>query len=393
MLMGFYEQVTVKDLRRLGSDQAAAVQRMEPAVVAADLDRILERDAVNGSLSRFHHGRALVIPIGTGKRPGAVVDHDHIHIAADSHEAVVDRIFPFGSAKGIAYGLDRMEIIDKTADFLLIDAGMDDDHFTDRPSRKDVAQGMRQDGLAAQGIEELVPLVAEAAPCAGRYDDDRYFHTFHLLICNLDEYHAPSRRLQDRRDRHGHGRTDVFLTIFDDNHRAVIEIGHALVLFLAGLDDEDIHVFPRDTGRFQRVSQVIDVEDGHALEGGNFIQVIVIGDDFGIDFAAQADELGIDTLDIVEIVIDDADFDVIIFLHLLQDIQAAAAFIALQQIRRIGNELQFFQDKDWHQQRPFQETGTANFGDAAVDDGARIEEFAGKFHIPMLAAVFLARLA
>ena len=35
MLMGFYEQVTAKDLRRLGSDQAAAVQRMEPAVVAA----------------------------------------------------------------------------------------------------------------------------------------------------------------------------------------------------------------------------------------------------------------------------------------------------------------------------------------------------------------------
>lgn len=41
--MGFHEQVAVKDLRRLGGDQAAAVQRMEPAVVAADLDRILER--------------------------------------------------------------------------------------------------------------------------------------------------------------------------------------------------------------------------------------------------------------------------------------------------------------------------------------------------------------
>lgn len=65
--MGFHEQVAVKDLRRLGGDQAAAVQRMEPAVVAADLDRILERDAVNGSSGRFHHGRALVIPVRAGK--------------------------------------------------------------------------------------------------------------------------------------------------------------------------------------------------------------------------------------------------------------------------------------------------------------------------------------
>ena len=252
---------------------------------------------------------------------------------------------------------------------------------------------MRQDGLTAQGIEELVPLVAEAAPCAGRYDDDRYFHTFHLLICNLDEYHAPSRRLQDRRHRNGHGRTDVFLTIFDDDHRAVIEIGHALVLFLAGLDDEDVHVFPRDAGRFQGIGQVVDIEDGHALEGSDLIQIIVVGDDFGIDLAAQADELGIDALDVIEIIVDDADFDVIIFLHLLQDIQAAAALIALQQIRRIGDELQFFQDEDRHQQGPFEEARTADFGDTAVDDGTRIEELAGKVHILALAAVLLAGLA
>ena len=149
-----------------------------------------------------------------------------------------------------------MEVIDEAADFLLIDTGMDDDHLTDRPGRENMAQRMGQDRLAAQGIEELVPLVAEAAPCAGRYDDDRYFHTFHLLISNLDEYHAPSRRLQDRRHRNGHSRTNVFLAIFDDDHRAVIEIGDALVLFLAGLDDEDVHVFPRDAGRFQGIGQV-----------------------------------------------------------------------------------------------------------------------------------------
>ena len=152
-------------------------------------------------------------------------------------------------------------------------------------------------------------------------------------------------------------------------------------------------MFPRDAGRFQGIGQVVDIEDGHALEGSDLIQIIVVGDDFGIDLAAQADKLGIDALDVIEIIVDDADFDVIIFLHLLQDIQAAAALIALQQIRRIGDELQFFQDEDRHQQGPFEEARTADFGDTAVDDGTRIEELAGKVHILALAAVLLSGLA
>ena len=50
------------------------------------------------------------------------------------------------------------------------------------------------------------------------------------------------------------------------------------------------------------------------METSNLIQVVVVGDDFGIDFAAQADEFGVDALDVVKIIIDDADFDVIVFL-------------------------------------------------------------------------------
>ena len=108
-----------------------------------------------------------------------------------------------------------MEIVDNAADLLGIDAGMDDDHFMDRAGCKDVPQGMGQDRFAAQRIKELIPLVTEAAPCAGRYHDDRYFHTFHLLICDFYEYHASGRRLKDRRHRNRHIGADIFLAVFE----------------------------------------------------------------------------------------------------------------------------------------------------------------------------------
>ena len=55
-------------------------------------------------------------------------------------------------------------------------------------------------------------------------------------------------------------------SIFHDHHRAVVQIGDALALLLAGLDDADCDLFARQERRFQGVRQVVEVDDLHVLE-------------------------------------------------------------------------------------------------------------------------------
>ena len=123
------------------------------------------------------------------------------------------------------------------------------------------------------------------------------------------------------------------LAVFYDDHRAVVEIAYALVIFFPGFHDEDIHLFSRNKSRLQGICQVINIEDDNALQGGNLVQVVVISHNLGVYFTAQPHQFGVYALDIIKIIIDNAYFYVIIFLHLLENIEATAAFITLKQRR------------------------------------------------------------
>ena len=70
----------------------------------------------------------------------------------------------------------------------------------------------------------------------------------------------------------------------------------------------------------------------------------------------------------------DHDVDAGHLLDLLQDVEAAAAAVALQRVGRVGDELQFLQHELRDDQRAVEEAGLADVGDAAVDDDAGVED-------------------
>ena len=75
-----------------------------------------------------------------------------------------------------------------------------------------------------------------------------------------------------------------------------------------------------------------------------------------------------------EVVLENLDVQLGHLLDALQDVQAAAAAVALQRIGRIGDQLQFAQHELRDDQTSVQKTGFDDVGDAAVDDDAGIED-------------------
>ena len=67
------------------------------------------------------------------------------------------------------------------------------------------------------------------------------------------------------------------------------------------------------------------------------------------------------------------DLDARHLLHLLQDVEPAAAAIALHRIGGVGDQLQFLEHELRDDERAVHEAGIAQVGDAAVDDDRRVQ--------------------
>src|SRR5262249_47819477 len=78
--------------------------------------------------------------------------------------------------------------------------------------------------------------------------------------------------------------------------------------------------------------------------------------------------------DAIDIGIRNLDGDVGFFLQPVQDVQAAPATIAAQAVGRIGDMLQFFQHKAWHDECAADKASLADVGNAAIDDGAGVQQ-------------------
>ena len=70
----------------------------------------------------------------------------------------------------------------------------------------------------------------------------------------------------------------------------------------------------------------------------------------------------------------DRDVDAGHLLDLLEDVEAAAAAVALERVGRIGDELQLLQHELRDHERAVEKPGLADIGDPAVDDDAGIED-------------------
>ena len=168
--------------------------------------------------------------------------------------------------------------------------------------------------------------------------------------------------------------SDHLACVVDDDHRAVIEIGDALVVFLPFLEDEDLHDLARQDDRLQRVRQLVDVQHFDAAKLRDLVQIEVVRDDLALKRARQLDQLQVDFAHVREVHVGDRDVHARHLLDLLQDVEAAAAAIALHRIGRVGDELQLLEHELRDHERAVHETGFTDVRDAAVDDDAGVED-------------------
>src|SRR5262249_24421267 len=141
------------------------------------------------------------------------------------------------------------------------------------------------------------------------------------------------------------GLADHAARVVDDHHRAVVEIRNALVVFLPFLQDEHLHDLAGQHDRLERVGELVDVKDVDAAQLRDLVQIEVVGDDLAVQRARQLDQLQVDFADVREVHVGDRHLDADHLLDALQDVETAAAAVALQRVRRVGDQLQLLQHK------------------------------------------------
>src|SRR4029077_12634727 len=189
----------------------------------------------------------------------------------------------------------------------------------------------------------------------------------------FSENHLPCGGLQNGCHRHIDGLADHFARVVDDHHGAVIQVGYALVVFLAFLEDEDAHGFAGQHDRLQRVRELVDIQYLHALQLRHLVQVEVVGDDLAFVQLGQFDQLEINYPDSGKIVFHDLNLQVCDLLQALENIEAPAAAIPLQRVCRIGDQLQLAQHELRRNNDAVEKSGLGNVGNSSVDDDAGIE--------------------
>src|ERR1019366_1433550 len=156
-------------------------------------------------------------------------------------------------------------------------------------------------------------------------------------------------------------------------HGAVIQVSHALVILLPLFEDEDPHGLAGQHDGLERIGQFRSVQHLDAVQLGHFVEVEIVGDDFAVVDLGKFDELHVHVADVREVFFGDLHREVGHFLDTLQDVEAAAAAVALHGVGRIGHQLQLTQHKLRNHYHAVQEAGFGDVGDAAVDDDTGVE--------------------
>ena len=187
------------------------------------------------------------------------------------------------------------------------------------------------------------------------------------------EDHLARRGLKHAGHRRLDGLADHLPRIVHDDHGSVVEIGNALVEFLAFFQDEHLHGLARQIHRLQRIRELIDIEHLDAAKLSDLVQVEIVRHDLRVQFLRQLDELHIHFANRGVIVLHELHGNARHFLNPLENIESATAAIALQRVGRIRDLLELTQNEVRNDENAVQKSGFADIGDPPVDDDTRVE--------------------
>ena len=107
---------------------------------------------------------------------------------------------------------------------------------------------------------------------------------------------------------------------------------------------------------------------------GHLVEIEIVGDDLSGQRARQLNQLEVHFLDLGKVHVGDHHLDARHLLDLLQDVEAAAAAVALYRVRGVGDQLQFLEHELRNDHGSVDEAGLAQVRDAAVDDHGGVQD-------------------
>ena len=154
-----------------------------------------------------------------------------------------------------------------------------------------------------------------------------------LAAARVREDHAAGDGLQHAEHGHGELLADPAARALDDDHRAVIQVPDTLTRLLPLLDQLHRQLLPRQHDRPHRRRELVHVQDADALQLGDAVQVVVVGEDRAAELLRERDELRVGLAHLGRIAVDDLDRQELLLLEAREELEAASPARAPQRIR------------------------------------------------------------
>ncbi len=111
----------------------------------------------------------------------------------------------------------------------------------------------------------------------------------------------------------------------DHDHRAVVEIGDALVVLLALFQDEYTHCLAREDDRLHGIGKFVDIQHLDAAKLRNLVEVKIVGHDHRIELLAKFDQLQVDLFYIRKVGLDYLHIELRVVSQPLEHVEPAAS--------------------------------------------------------------------
>src|ERR1700674_3645816 len=156
----------------------------------------------------------------------------------------------------------------------------------------------------------------------------------------LREYHPAGRSLDHRRDDCRDGLVHHALAVLDDDHRAVVEAADTLPGLFALTGHGDDYLLARNCHWAHRLGKLVEIQDNHAFEPRDPVQVEIVGHDSPPPLLCGAHEVGVDLDAGGRIVVNHLEVYRRILLHLGQHVEPAPAATPPGRVGRVGDLLE-----------------------------------------------------
>src|SRR5487761_1379651 len=194
----------------------------------------------------------------------------------------------------------------------------------------------------------------------------------------LGEDHPASRGLDHGRDDGCDRLVEQAPAVLDDDHGAVVQAADTLPRLLALTRHHDHYLLSRDRHRTHRMSQLVEVQDGDALEAGDPVEIEVVGHDPPDLSLGRAHQVCIDLDAGGRVIVDHLEWNCRILLHLGQDLEPAPATSPPGGVRGICDLLELAEHGAEDDQRHVDKAGLCDIENSAVDDHRGVEQHAAQ---------------